>query len=162
MRSFVIEPYIIGKRGCVYTIRFLDKDLSEADAFFAKEVADIENKTTFQFLRRRIENACEKFGLSALDTKQISKPTDGLCELKQNKLRLFCIRFGNLTLILGSGGEKNSRTYNEDSDLNAMVTELQLIDKLFLKRKNDGEIAIQDNGKITGNLTFYLEDDDNE
>lgn len=46
-------------------------------------------------------------------------PTDS------GRLRLYCLRLSDKILILGNGGIKATRTYNEDSELNGYVMDLQ-------------------------------------
>ena len=49
--------------------------------------------------------------------KKEGKAGDGVEALYDSpdaKLRLYCIRYGSVTLILGDGGEKNVRTWQED------------------------------------------------
>ena len=46
-------------------------------------------------------------------------PGDGICAITdwKGKLRLYCIRFGNILLVLGGGGPKTTRTYQEERKL---------------------------------------------
>ena len=52
------------------------------------------------------------------------KPGDGVAALYDfpgKKLRLYCLRFGSTTVILGGGGRKTTRTYQEDKALDRQV-----------------------------------------
>lgn len=72
------------------------------------------------------------------------------------KLRLYCICVSSQILILGNGGLKTTRTYNEDDTLNDYVDTLQKID-LVLDYKQK-KYQIQVNGRtLEGNLSLYIE-----
>ena len=52
-------------------------------------------------------------------------------------------------LILGNGGEKTTKTYEESEELSGYVMDLQDFDKLLLEAQKDGSITIEKN-VITG------------
>lgn len=59
--------------------------------------------------------------------KKEGKAGDGVEALYDSpdaKLRLYCIRYGSVTLILGDGGEKNVRTWQEDKQLTKAASEI--------------------------------------
>lgn len=59
---------------------------------------------------------------------------------KQNgTLRLYCIRISDKLLIIGGGGIKTTRTYNEDQTLSGHVKTLQMIDKELSDLENEGK-----------------------
>ena len=75
--------------------------------------------------------------------------------LVNTKLRLYCLRYGNSILVLGNGGIKNTRTYQEDPHLNSCVEILQQTDAQISEYLRTGEIQII--GKqIIGKLNFYI------
>ena len=61
------------------------------------------------------------------------------------KLRLYCLRISDQILILGNGGVKNTRTYQEDSKLSGYVMDLQTFDKVLLKAQKSGKVTIEKN-----------------
>lgn len=59
---------------------------------------------------------------------------------KQNgTLRLYCIRISDKLLIVGGGGIKTTRTYNEDETLSGHIKTLQIIDKELSDLENEGK-----------------------
>lgn len=52
-------------------------------------------------------------------------------------------------LILGNGGEKTTKTYEESEEFSGYVMDLQAFDKLLLEAQKDGSITIEKN-VITG------------
>ena len=59
-----------------------------------------------------------------------------------SKLRLYALRLSDKILILGNGGVKCTRTYNEDDVLKGYVMTLQKLDRLLKKNVEDGVITI--------------------
>jgi hypothetical protein len=88
------------------------------------------------------------------------KKSDHIYELpehhiKNAKCRLYCLRFGEVIVVLGNGGLKTTRTYQQDENLNNCVETLKQIDQQisFLLKKN--QLSIE--GKsLTGKLKFYI------
>jgi hypothetical protein len=79
------------------------------------------------------------------------KPDDSvvaLYDLPAKHLRLYCLRLGSCTVILGNGGPKNTRTYNEDKNLNNKVKLLQKISKLIDENIRSKDVQIDENGAI--------------
>ena len=65
--------------------------------------------------------------------------------IDSRKLRLYCLRISDQILILGNGGVKNTRTYQEDSKLSGDVMDLQTFDKVLLKAQKSGKVTIEKN-----------------
>ena len=65
--------------------------------------------------------------------------------IDSRKLRLYCLRISDQILILGNGGVKLSRTYQEDEKLSGYVLDLQTFDKVLLKAQKNGIITIEKN-----------------
>ena len=65
--------------------------------------------------------------------------------IDSRKLRLYCLRISDQILILGNGGVKNTRTYQEDSKLSGYVMDLQTFDKVLLKAQKSGRVTIEKN-----------------
>ena len=61
------------------------------------------------------------------------------------KLRLYCLRISDQILILGNGGVKTTRTYQEDSKLSGYVMDLQTFDKVLIKAQKSGKVTIEKN-----------------
>lgn len=65
--------------------------------------------------------------------------------IDSRKLRLYCLRISDQILILGNGGVKTTRTYQENEKLSGYVMDLQTFDKVLLKAQEKGEITIEKN-----------------
>ena len=51
--------------------------------------------------------------------------------IDSRKLRLYCLRISDQIMILGNGGVKTTRTYQEDEELSGYVMDLQRFDELL-------------------------------
>lgn len=73
---------------------------------------------------------------------------DGVVALAIGNLRLYGIYFNQTLVLLGSGGVKNVRTYQEDPELNKEVEQMKSvaseINKAILKK----EISISEDGEL--------------
>jgi hypothetical protein len=69
--------------------------------------------------------------------------------LDSKKLRLYCLRMSDQILIVGNGGVKETRTYDEDEELSGYVMDLQKFDELLKQAQEEGSIYIEQN-MITG------------
>jgi hypothetical protein len=90
---------------------------------------------------------------------------DGICALYDNpdkKIRLYCIKYGSTTIILGGGGYKNVRALQDDPKLKYENYLLRKISNLITEAIKEGDIAWAADGKrLVGNLTIQ-DDEDNE
>ena len=79
------------------------------------------------------------------------KMKDNVVALSVNsrKLRLYCLRMSDQILIIGNGGVKDSRTYEESEELSGYVMDLQKFDELLKQAQEEGLIYIEQN-VITG------------
>ena len=65
--------------------------------------------------------------------------------IDSRKLRLYCLRISDKILILGNGGVKTTRTYQENEKLSGYVMDLQTFDKVILKAQKTGRVTIEKN-----------------
>ena len=65
--------------------------------------------------------------------------------IDSRKLRLYCLRISDQILILGNGGIKKTRTYQENEVLSGYVMNLQKFDEVLLNAQKNGQISIEKN-----------------
>jgi uncharacterized pyridoxamine 5'-phosphate oxidase family protein len=88
-------------------------------------------------------------------------PGDLVCALydePDSNLRLYCIRYGTLLVILGGGGykPKSISAFQEDEKLTKENYLMREISKDIYKRIKDHEIVfVNDHKDFEGNLEFY-------
>ena len=64
--------------------------------------------------------------------------------IQSSKLRLYCLRLSDKVLIVGNGGPKTTKTYDEDPELNGYVINLQKLDELLKLSEQKGTIHIEE------------------
>ena len=65
--------------------------------------------------------------------------------IDSRKLRLYCLRISDQILILGNGGIKQTRTYQESDVLSGYVMDLQKFDQVLLNAQKKGKVTIEKN-----------------
>lgn len=124
----------------------------------------LENQETYadeiRFIVNRIEQMGKNVGARHNFFKHDEgKPGDGVCALfddPEKNLRLYCIRYGSVAIILGGGGLKpeNIQAWQEDAKLSEEANCMIKISKDISERlKKDGDLSWSEDGKtLTGNL----------
>ena len=135
-----------GENCTLYTIQFMSEDKSEFERFYAKFKNDVEYDNDLMRIVALIDKIADKGALERLFRPE-GKYSDGVCALPviQSKLRLYCLRLSDKILILGNGGAKTTRTYNEDDVLKGYVITLQNFEKLLKEGEKDGSVVITEN-----------------
>ena len=143
--------------GCtIYTIQFLSESDSEFERFYARFKDDAEYNPDLMKIVALINKIADMGALERYFRPE-GKLKDGVCALPvlQSKLRLYCLRLSDKILVLGNGGVKKTRTYNEDDMLKGYVLTLQNFEKLIREGEKDGTISITTN-TIETDKTFDI------
>jgi hypothetical protein len=64
--------------------------------------------------------------------------------IQSSKLRLYCLRLSDSVLIVGNGGQKDTKTYQENPELNGYVINLQKLDDILRIAEQKGTIRIEE------------------
>lgn len=141
-----------------YTLRIKGETYSEAEKFFSNHKNDKKYLEGIFIILRKMERM-GKTGCDERHFRYEGKAKDRVCALPEHltatKLRLYAIRISENIVILGNGGLKTTKTYNEDKHLNTCVEFLQVIDGIIKKRILNKEI-ISTSKVLSGNLKFEL------
>ena len=143
--------------GCtIYTIQFLSESDSEFERFYTRFKDDAEYNPDLMRIVALINKIADMGALERYFRPE-GKLKDGVCALPvlQSKLRLYCLRLSDKILVLGNGGIKKTRTYNEDDTLRGYVLTLQNFEKLIREGEKDGTISITAN-TIETDKTFDI------
>ncbi|MBR4488635.1 MAG: hypothetical protein IKO89_08770 [Bacteroidales bacterium] len=142
----------------LYSICFNGSDESEFEKFLIKFKDESKLNKDFQLILVALSRIVERGALERFFRVE-GKMNDDVCALSldSHKLRLYCLRISNQILILGNGGIKDTRTYQEDTELCGYVMELQKFDKLLKAAQKNGTVSI-DKNYIIGleGVTFEL------
>lgn len=143
MKSFRIVPFVRGSKTSFYTIHFEGEQYAEAERFIMTYQNDFREDV--QLIVRAIDRVANKRGAFPTEFRDEGKSAAAL-PLETSKLRLYCLRISRLTAVLGYGGVKRTRTYQEDPELYKCVKVLEELDRLvqMLHREADQPVDIDD------------------
>ena len=142
----------------LYSICFDGNDLTEYEKFVKKFLNDATLNKDFQKVFRAIHRIVANGALERYFRPE-GKVKDHLTALSIDSkiLRLYCLRISDQILIVGNGGAKISRTYEEDVELSGYVMDLQKFDQILAQELARGKVKIEQN-VITGieSTTFTI------
>ena len=144
------------KNCTIYTIQFLSENESEFEQFYNKFKEDVEFNPDLMRIVGFLGRIAD-FGALERYFRPEGKMNDHVVALPvvSSKLRLYCLRLSDKILILGNGGAKKTKTYEEDDELSGYVITLQNFDKLIKEGTESGTIIVTEN-KILTDETFDL------
>lgn len=139
-----------------YTLRFQDED-TEVDKFLDQFPEGCEYDNDIDIIIKWIEQIGKRGALERYFRPE-GKQNDQVfaIPIETASLRLYVIRINEQIIILGNGGIKTTRTYNEDPILNDCVELLQEVDRYIKARIQKGQLSIYQK-KLFGNLNFHLQ-----
>jgi len=140
----------------IYTVHF-ENEFSEIDKFLDKFPLQGKNANDIQKIVKYLDIIGKRGALERyFRTEGKYKDRIYALPIENCVLRLYVIRISDNILILGNGGIKSTKKYEEDTELNSYVEQLQSIDCLINKRARKGQLHIS--GKyLLGNLVFEIE-----
>ena len=159
--SFVLEPIKVGKKGQIYTARFLSEPGSEFEKFLTNEA--ITSLPEYHHLIAHLHAMADRSGFQKRFFREEEKPTDSVEALSRasGPIRLYCCRWTERTLILGNGGLKNVGRYQDDPHLSSCVERMSVVHRGLLNAQRDKDIMIDQNtGEIQYNEDFIFEMND--
>lgn len=112
----------------LYTILFENESASEFTKFMSKFKDSAHLQRDYQIILFALQKILE----------------NGALPVTSGKLRLYCLRLSDKILIIGNGGIKESKTYNENPELSGYVIDLQNFDSIIKKALNEGLISIEE------------------
>lgn len=122
------------------------KKASSRNSFMNSRIMPLTINKDFNVILMAISKIIDKGALERFFRNE-GKMHDNVKALAidSRKLRLYCLRISDQILILGNGGVKNTRTYQENEKLSGYVMDLQTFDKVLLKAQKSGRITIEKN-----------------
>lgn len=142
----------------LYTITFENEESSEFDKFISKFKDNATLKHDYQLILLALEKITENGALER-NFRPEGKMSDNVVALPvyKSRLRLYCLRLTDKILILGNGGVKTTKTYEESDELKGYVIDLQKFEALLKSYIRNGEVNIKET-KLIGieDKTFKL------
>ena len=150
MRTAKIKTIAMSDNVGLYSILFEPNQETEFRRFLAKFKDNSTLNKDYQAILNAIDRIIANGALERYFRPE-GKINDNLAALAINsrRLRLYCLRISDQILIMGNGGEKNTRTYEECAELSGYVMDLQKFDELLKQAQEEGDISIERN-LITG------------
>lgn len=129
----------------LYSIKFLGEGLTEFERFLQEFRNNAEMNKDYQRILFAIGKILDNGALERYFRPE-GKYKDGVCAvpLDSGMLRLYCLRISEQILIVGNGGIKQTRRYQDDPLLNGYVITLQNFEKLIKDGIKNGWIIIQE------------------
>lgn len=132
----------------VYSVQINGDSLTEFDKFVERYKNDSEVAEDLAHIMKRLEIMLCESGFMERKFRPESKMNDNVCALpiEKSKLRLYYIRISDAIIIVGNGGKKKGRTYQEDDTLNGYILDLRKIDKVLKEALKAGIVSIEKQG----------------
>lgn len=145
-----------GNRCTLYSIQFTSEDDSEYERFYSKFIEDVKLNRDLLRIVQLVDKIAEEGALERLFRPE-GKMKDSVVALPvlSSKLRLYCLRLSDGILVLGNGGVKQSRTYEEDDSLRGYVLTLQKFEELLKEGQRDGSVIVTERS-IKTDKTFEI------
>lgn len=127
----------------VYSFQFINDEESEIEKFYAKFKGNATYNADFERIINVLVGMLDRGALERFFRPE-GKYNDRVCALPvlKSKLRLYCLRLSDKILIVGNGGIKKTRTYDEDDELRGYVLNLQTFDRLLKEGTADGSVVV--------------------
>ncbi|MGN0200382.1 MAG: hypothetical protein ACI4A2_03850 [Candidatus Cryptobacteroides sp.] len=144
-KKTTIEKISESRKSTLYSISFEKDGTTE----FEKFVAEFEKNAKFNKDYQRIIAALQAIlNIGALERffRPEGKIKDRVAAipLEGGRLRLYCLRISEQIVILGNGGVKSTRTYEEDSRLYGYVLDLQRFENILDENVAKGYVRIEE------------------
>ncbi len=127
----------------IYTLQFLRDPESEFEKFVSKFINNAEYREDYTRIAAFVKRIA-RTGAHERYFRREGRLNDSVAALPmvESKLRLYCLRLSDKILILGNGGVKSTRVYEDDVNLRAYVITLQKFELLLKDGVRDGSVAI--------------------
>jgi hypothetical protein len=152
-----------GNQATIYSV-YIDDD---SNTLFDQFAAQYQNEFRYETkdILIRLKTIGNKTGAREIYFKHAEgAPGDGVCALydrPNSVLRMYCIRYGNNIIILGSGGPKSKeiKSWQEDETLSLEASRMIQISKIITNKIIAKEIYFSpDNMRLMGELNFNEDD----
>ena len=129
----------------LFTIRFEGESVTEFEKFASKFKDDAKRQTDLQVILNALNRMLENGAALERYFRYEGRKSDNVVALPtyRTSLRLYCLRMSDSVLIVGNGGEKNTKTYEESAELNGYVISLQKLDELLKQEIANGSVVIE-------------------
>ena len=150
-----VELFLIndGENCTIYTLQFLRDMESEFEKFITKFRDDAEYSEDYARIAAFVTRIAQTGALERYFRNE-GKMSDSVVALPvtSSKLGLYCLRRSDKILVLGNGGIKKTRRYEDDPILSGYVMTLQKFEELLRQGVADGNVNITESTIETDNI----------
>lgn len=130
----------------LFSICFQNEDLSEFEKFIIRFKDDAYCQRDLQVILSAIQRMLAASGFLERYFRPEGKMKDNVYALPidSGKLRLYCLRLSDSVMVVGNGGQKKTKTYQDSEELQGYVISLQKLDELIKDAVRKGDIIIEE------------------
>ena len=143
MREVVLKTIEQNDNVSLYSICFGKDSESEFEKFMIEFKNNSEYKREYDIILLALEKIIDKGAL-----ERFFRPEGGRVKalsLDSPCLRLYCLRISDKVLVIGNGGVKKIRTYQQTPKLNGYVMDLRAFDNALKEAQKNGHVSIEKN-----------------
>ena len=139
-KKTTIDLITESEKTALYSISFEMDGTTE----FEKFVEEFEMNATYQRIIAALQVILDKGALERFFRPE-GKMNDNVqaIPIGGGKLRLYCLRISEQIVILGNGGVKTTKNYQEDPKLYGYVLDLQRFDQILKENLEKGYVSIE-------------------
>lgn len=145
-----------GPKAQIYSIMYEGDNMTLMDHFFEDNSAIHQDDLTVMASKLHVMG--NDTGCRANFFKQNEgAPGDGVVALSYKQMRLYCLRFDNTCIFIGSGGYKppDIKAYQEDTFLNSKAQEMKRIATCINRAIREKDLKVMENGTL--DISDYIE-----
>ena len=133
------------EKATLYSISFEKDGTTEFEKFVAEFEMNAEYNSDYQRIIAALQVILDKGALERFFRPE-GKMNDNIhaVPIEGGKLRLYCLRISEQIVILGNGGVKNTKSYQEDPKLYGYVLDLQRFEKILKENIDKGYISVDE------------------
>jgi hypothetical protein len=133
------------EKATLYSISFEKDGTTEFEKFVAEFEMNAEYNSDYQRIIAALQVILDKGALERFFRPE-GKMNDNIhaVPIEGGKLRLYCLRISEQIVILGNGGVKNTKSYQEDPRLYGYVLDLQRFEKILKENIDKGYISVDE------------------
>ena len=133
------------ERATLYSISFEKDGTTEFEKFVAEFEMNAEYNSDYQRIIAALQVILDRGALERFFRPE-GKMNDNVhaIPIEGGKLRLYCLRISEQIVILGNGGVKNTKSYQEDPKLYGYVLDLQRFEKILKENIDKGYISVDE------------------
>lgn len=141
-----------GDKAKIYSVAIDDNEETLFEQFINDNIENHRKEVMDIYIR--LQTMSSDFGAREnyfkLNEGNLGDGVAAIYDIPGKNLRLYCIRYGTATVILGGGGVKSKsiRAYQEDSLLNSKATIMKKISILITEHIKSKEFSFEEDGTI--------------